>query len=765
LIAATMQLQAQTGLYGPETPPPKGASISYTGTASDGQVGFVGGKTFTFQAVSLAATTNVFWTMIENSVYLSMNGGAPYTDDEILDYNAAASNLAGGVVMWDGATQINVSNGVSYTPRALLSRFVMTVTSGGSPVNLTDPVSMDLSAQCGGVAPITGYGMVLTVKFEMFVSDNGGASWIPHLVYYNNAETPPNEEGAYSGFNYGFYWENDPPELSENNGANVDEGDTVYINQTMLAATDVESSNEMLRFVFDPEYNETLPAHGQFIKDDEVMQPYDSISMEELINSTISYIHDGSETTEDSIPFKIVDSDDVEALIDGETVFYFMLNITPVDDPPSLDTKTGGEVTEGESLTLDETLLKFTDPESGPAAVTYTVDPAGDSDYPMHGMLKLNAVPLGDGGTFTQADIAAGKVVYSHDGTESLTDGFAFQVQDEFGHLADNDGSDLFFFDISIETVNDDPVITKLMTLELDEGGTGIVSNMVLAASDEESPAADIMFTLDPNSELEEPNFGDVYLDGVLLNDGESFSMADINSNLVTYVHDGSENFSDFFLFNVSDPNGGIAHDGEFTLFHFNLAMNPVNDPPEVANPIPDMTTRSGEAFSYTFPENTFADPDEGDALTYAAKMPGGEPLPDWLMLDAGTRTFSGTPLVADMGVVTVILVAMDEEVAETSDTFDIKVIEPVSTGNIPLDEALDIGPNPFTDLLHISIRKRVSTPVNLTIYNMLGEEINIPEKRESGRITLSMENTGSGIYFIRIEAEAETVVKKVVKR
>lgn len=50
---------------------------------------------------------------------------------------------------------------------------------------------------------------------------------------------------------------------------------------------------------------------------------------------------------------------------------------------------------------------------------------------PQHGSLLLNGVTLGTGGTFTQADIDANLLVYSHQGDENLTDNFYFDVLDQ----------------------------------------------------------------------------------------------------------------------------------------------------------------------------------------------------------------------------------------------------------------------------------------------------------------------------------------------
>ena len=68
-----------------------------------------------------------------------------------------------------------------------------------------------------------------------------------------------------------------------------------------------------------------------------------------------------------------------------------------------------------------------------------------------------------------------------------------------------------------------------------------------------------------------------------------------------------------------------------------------INSAPTVANMIPDQLAKAGTAFSYAFPNTTFADA-ESDPLTYMATEPDDTALPTWLDFAAGTRAFSGTP-------------------------------------------------------------------------------------------------------------------------
>jgi hypothetical protein len=76
-----------------------------------------------------------------------------------------------------------------------------------------------------------------------------------------------------------------------------------------------------------------------------------------------------------------------------------------------------------------------------------------------------------------------------------------------------------------------------------------------------------------------------------------------------------------------------------------------VNDAPTVATALSDQTTLEDAAFSFQVPASTFADVDTGDTLTYTATRSDGTPLPGWLAFDATTRTFSGTPVNADVGL------------------------------------------------------------------------------------------------------------------
>ncbi|QNN46213.1 putative Ig domain-containing protein [Thermomonas brevis] len=133
----------------------------------------------------------------------------------------------------------------------------------------------------------------------------------------------------------------------------------------------------------------------------------------------------------------------------------------------------------------------------------------------------------------------------------------------------------------------------------------------------------------------------------------------------------------------ASDPMGATVSNA-FVL----TVAPPTNQPPKVSNAIPDQTATVGMAWSYSFPANTFSDPN-GDVLTYTASgMPSG------VSFDAGTRTFSGAP--AATGSWNVTVTARDPSGATVSDTFVLTVIATVNHApyvNRPLvDQVSGVG-------------------------------------------------------------------------
>ena len=107
------------------------------------------------------------------------------------------------------------------------------------------------------------------------------------------------------------------------------------------------------------------------------------------------------------------------------------------------------------------------------------------------------------------------------------------------------------------------------------------------------------------------------------------------------------------------------------------LLRTSTNTAPTVVNAISDQAATVGTVFNYTVPDDTFTDAD-GDTLTYAATLDGGNELPSWLSFTATTRAFSGTPTAAQ--TVSVQVTASDGNGGSVSDFFDIVVSADTTT-------------------------------------------------------------------------------------
>ena len=107
---------------------------------------------------------------------------------------------------------------------------------------------------------------------------------------------------------------------------------------------------------------------------------------------------------------------------------------------------------------------------------------------------------------------------------------------------------------------------------------------------------------------------------------------------------------------------------------NFNVTVSNTNDAPTVASALANQSATKGTPWSYGVPANTFADVDVGDVLTLSATKADGSALPAWLAFNATTKTFSGTPLLADVGSLSLKVTATDSAGAKISSSFSVAV-------------------------------------------------------------------------------------------
>lgn len=155
-------------------------------------------------------------------------------------------------------------------------------------------------------------------------------------------------------------------------------------------------------------------------------------------------------------------------------------------------------------------------------------------------------------------------------------------------------------------------------------------------------------------------------------------------AHLATVVYAGNE--ADYTVtkvgagtWQVVDKNADDGDDGTDTLvgiptiqFADGSVDLPLNQAPVVAKQIADAAVNEDSPLTFKVDANTFSDPD-GDQLTLSATLGDGSVLPAWLVFDAATGTFSGTPPKDYNGQIALKVTASDGEYS-VSDSFTLTV-------------------------------------------------------------------------------------------
>ncbi|WP_448268342.1 putative Ig domain-containing protein [Nostoc sp. DSM 114159] len=194
----------------------------------------------------------------------------------------------------------------------------------------------------------------------------------------------------------------------------------------------------------------------------------------------------------------------------------------------------------------------------------------------------------------------------------------------------------------------------------------------VFQAIADKQATEDTVFTFTiPDNTFKDVDAGDILTYTATLENGDSLPSW-LNFNAATKTFSGTplnENVGSLNI-KVTATDLALAQANDI----FVLTVNNTNDPPEVANEIANQQATEDTVFTFIIPDNTFNDVDAGDTLTYTATLENGESLPSWLSFNAATKTFSGTPLNANVGSLNIKVTATDLALAQISDVFTLTV-------------------------------------------------------------------------------------------
>lgn len=161
----------------------------------------------------------------------------------------------------------------------------------------------------------------------------------------------------------------------------------------------------------------------------------------------------------------------VEEVHDVENYLANKWGLTITNIAPVVDVNSGLTLAQGTSSVIPSLYLGSSDADNTDTALIYTI-----TDITDYGTITNTntAATLGLNSTFTQADVSAGYIRYTNNGTPNFADAFSFTVTDQYATTAVNT------FNITVTPANQAPVFqgwTLAASENFEGGATGWSSN------------------------------------------------------------------------------------------------------------------------------------------------------------------------------------------------------------------------------------------------------------------------------------------------
>lgn len=323
--------------------------------------------------------------------------------------------------------------------------------------------------------------------------------------------------------------DDETPRMAINDGLEIEIGDVKVINSDVLKATDLDSEDSTLTYII--RYG---PGQGYLQRATPLGTLQNitvgmNITQSEVDQGLIVYIHNGQEGIRDLIKFDVTDG--INPLIDR----YFYVTIGSIDMVfPDVVSK-GVSLKEGGRVTLTTDLLSTSDLNSPDEHLVFTITRA-----PVRGHLECTDTPGMPISSFTQLQLAGNKIYYIHTSDDEVKmDSFEFEVTDGYNPVFRT-------FRISIADVDNKKPVLTVHSLAVTEGENKLITPFELTVEDRDTVDRLLKFTV-----TQIPVHGRLLFNNT--RPVTSFTKQDLNENLISYRHDGTESTEDSFSFTVTD--------------------------------------------------------------------------------------------------------------------------------------------------------------------------------------------------------------------
>ncbi|XP_033106902.1 extracellular matrix protein 3-like [Anneissia japonica] len=363
-----------------------------------------------------------------------------------------------------------------------------------------------------------------------------------NLIYYEHDDTETTEDSFEIRLTDGKYdvfgtmpiiittMDDETPRLTINNGINIDIKETKVITNRILKATDLDSIDANLTYEvrYGPEFGvlQLLSVDGAPVQNLTIGSTFQQWQIDEGL---IRYVHLGDAGVRDLIKFDITDGSN--PLIDR----YFYVTVNKLDNVHPVVVNKGLTLPEGGRMTLTTSLLSTSDINSPDEDLTFIITRA-----PSRGHLESTDMPGVPITSFTQLDLAGNKIYYVHTSDEEVKmDSFQFEVTDGLNTVVRT-------FRISLSDVDNKKPVVTILPLTLNEGQNKLITPFELRIDDRDTSDERLLVTI-----TQLPVHGNL-----LFNNSDivtSFTMEDLNNNLISYQNDGTPSTTDSFSFIISD--------------------------------------------------------------------------------------------------------------------------------------------------------------------------------------------------------------------
>jgi len=339
-----------------------------------------------------------------------------------------------------------------------------------------------------------------------------------------------------------------------------------------------------------------------------------------------------------------------------------------------------------------------------------------------------------------------------------------------------------------------DPVITCIddVTASADEGACSAVVDFSVEATD--NCEANITYSHEPGTEFmvgttevwaiatDKAGNADTCMFNVVVTEDEPpvvncpddiviYGTDNESGAMVEFAADATDNCGDAIL-SYSQESGtyfpvgtttvtvtATDEAGNTAMCEFDVTVIDDENPPVVDKPAEDVVVHANQETKMPV-DSVFNDPD-GDDLTIEVSMADGSPVPDWIDLEGDSLVF--TPVPADTGCVNVVLTATNMAGASVSDTFEVCVdyanLVDISAGKFEVQ----LYPNPTPGEVNIDLKPGALREILVTVFDITGKPVLVRNYSPSGRIIFDMTGRATGMYFVRIDFDGHSVLKKLV--